>query len=267
MNQDALAAGRAPKVSVVVPTFRRAGLLKETVDSILAQTFADFELIIVDNMSEDGTEEYVAGIGDARVRYFRNPNGGVIAVNRNYGIRRARGQYVALCDDDDLWVPEKLAKQVDLLDSQPETALCYCNASTFSNPDGPSAPWMMKQVREDHYRHLLIGNFIANSSVLMRRSHWEALGGFREERELVAVEDYEMWLRLARHHPIGYIDECLLLYRVHGSAASANRARMARKHLRVIVRGFGPDTCSPRYVFALVRSTVRVLYMALPRIT
>ncbi|WP_075792936.1 glycosyltransferase family 2 protein [Massilia putida] len=257
---DTDASGHTPKVTVVVPTFRRKDLLKETVDSILAQTYRDFELIIVDNMSEDGTAEYVAGLNDPRVRYYRNPNGGIIAVNRNFGIRQARGEYIALCDDDDVWQPTKLEKQVTLLSNRPAVAMCYCNAAVFTTLSQRATPWMMKRVHTDYYRNLLIGNFIPNSSVLLRRADWDALGGFREERELIAVEDYEMWLRLAREHEIAYIDECLLLYRVHPSAASNSRVKMARKHLNVLIRGLTLKTVSPRYLLAVVRSAVRVVY-------
>jgi len=102
MGEASTMQGMPPCVSVIVTTFKRVKLLSETLDSILAQTFTDFELIVVDNISEDGTREYVTGIADSRVRYFRNANHGVIAVNRNYGIRQSEGKYIAFCDDDDL---------------------------------------------------------------------------------------------------------------------------------------------------------------------
>jgi glycosyltransferase involved in cell wall biosynthesis len=246
-----------PKVSVVVPTFRRAGLLKETVESILGQTFGDFELIVVDNMSEDGTDEYVAGIGDSRVRYFRNPNGGVIAVSRNFGICQARGEYVALCDDDDLWLPTKLAKQVAVLNSRPEVALCYTNASTF-DASGPRDGWMMKtKVFERHYRHLLIGNMIPNSTVLVRRSALAECGYFDERMDYTTVEDYAMWLKIARQHALHYIDETLMRYRVHAGASSANLGRMASKTLRVCAGEARYNRFSPFYALALGRAFVR----------
>lgn len=163
------AAPDVPRVSVVVPTFNRAGMLKETVDAILAQTYTDFELIIVDNMSEDGTQAYVTAITDPRVKYFRNANHGVIAANRNFGIRQARGVYVALCDDDDLWLPQKLERQVYMLDCDNRIGLCYSNASSFDAKDTIDHWMVKKKVFDHHYRHLLIGNFIPNSTVLIRR--------------------------------------------------------------------------------------------------
>ena len=100
------------KVSVIIPTFNREHLLKETMEYILNQTFKDFELIIVDNYSSDNTENAVKSYNDKRIRYFKNQNNGVIAVNRNFGIKKARGEFITFCDDDDLWLPQKLEKQL-----------------------------------------------------------------------------------------------------------------------------------------------------------
>src|SRR3990172_12856550 len=99
-------------VSVIILTWNRAALLKEAVDSVLRQTYEHFELTIVDNESTDNTSEYVRGLGDNRVKYLSHPNQGILSVNRNFGIRRARGDYIAFCDDDDLWLPDKLKTQM-----------------------------------------------------------------------------------------------------------------------------------------------------------
>lgn len=249
----------APKVTVVVPTFRRAALLKETVDSILAQTYRDFELVIVDNMSEDGTEAYVTGLDDPRVRYFRNPNGGIIAVNRNFGIQNARGEYVALCDDDDLWLPEKLEKQVAVLDGCPDVALCYTNALTFSGERDFNSLLMQKRVFKGHYRQLLIGNMIPNSTVLVRRSAFATYGYLDVRPDYVAVEDYTMWLKIARRHRLCYIDKTLIRYRVHATANSANLGLMAVKSLRVCFGEARYNLFSPFYAYALTRAFARAV--------
>lgn len=248
----------APTVSVVVPTFNRAGLLAETVGAILAQTYTDFELIIVDNMSADGTEAFVAGLDDPRIRYFRNPNNGVIAVNRNFGIRQARGRYVALCDDDDLWLPEKLEKQIRVLAASPGLALCYTNASTFGS-GGEIDAWMMKKVSTKFYRNLLIGNFIPNSTVVASRDLIAQLGYLDIRPEAIAVEDYLMWLSIARNHALYYLDEPLIKYRVHGAANSGNLALMAERTFRVCLAEF---KAAPRpslfHFYALCRSFLRM---------
>ena len=120
-----------PAVSVVLITYNRKPLLRETVASILNQTFSDFELIVVDNVSEDGTERFVRSLDDPRVRYIRHPNGGVISINRNVGIRAARGDYIAFCDDDDLWVPDKLQRQIRAMEDNPRAGLCFTDGVAF----------------------------------------------------------------------------------------------------------------------------------------
>ncbi|WP_426208420.1 glycosyltransferase family 2 protein [Massilia sp. TWP1-3-3] len=252
-----------PRVSVVLPTFNRAALLQDTVASILAQTFGDFELIIVDNLSADGTQAYVNGLADPRVRYLRHANHGVIAVNRNHGIAHARAGLIALCDDDDLWLPTKLAQQIEALDADPATGLCYTNASTFSGARVILQAWMMKRVAGQHGAHLLTGNFIPNSSVVFRRDLFQQCGGFDEAPELMAVEDYDMWLRMSRRCRFAYIDAPLLLYRVHGMAASGSKSRMACKHFAVLWRGLNGETVSVRYLAGLLRSLLRAAYFSL----
>jgi glycosyltransferase involved in cell wall biosynthesis len=255
--------GAAPKVSVVVPTFNRAGLLKETVESILAQTYTDFELIIVDNMSVDGTEEYIAGLVDPRIRYFRHPNCGVIAVNRNYGIRQARGEYVALCDDDDLWLPEKLQEQVQVLEGKPDLAMCYTNATVF-DASGVIDNWMMKKkVFLAHYRHLLLGNFIPNSTVLVRRDLLAEFGYLDEDPRNMAVEDYKMWLKIASKFELFYVDSPLIRYRVHNGANSKNLGKMARKTMRIVAGEGRKNRFSPFFAFAFGRACIRAVYHSL----
>ena len=106
---------KSPLVSVIVTTFNRKELLKETIDSILNQTFTDFELIVVDNYSEYNFVDYIKSFSDNKLIAFQNKNNGIIAVNRNYGIKKAKGKYIAFCDDDDCWDSEKLAKQIPYL--------------------------------------------------------------------------------------------------------------------------------------------------------
>lgn len=232
MTNPILAENAAPCVSVIVTTFNRAKLLAETLGSIRAQTYTDFELIIVDNMSEDGTMEYVAGLADPRIRYFRNPNYGIIATNRNYGIQRAAGKYIAFCDDDDLWFADKLRQQVALLEQNPDVALCYTNAEMFIGDNVIRKSMTDRRIRRNHFFQLLRGNYIQNSSTLVRRQMFEELGLLSTDRAL--FEDYEMWLRIARHHPLAGIDASLIRYRVHADNASGNRAAGTLRAIRTL---------------------------------
>jgi glycosyltransferase involved in cell wall biosynthesis len=211
-------------------------------------------------MSEDGTQEYVMSIGDSRVRYFRNPNHGIIAVNRNVGIRNAKGDYVAFCDDDDLWFPEKLQKQTALLDSDRQLALCYSNATSFSAAGILEHQMIHKKVFSGHYKNLLIGNFIVNSTVLLRRELFAKFGLLSEARANIAVEDYAMWLAISRKYKLAYVDESLISYRVHGAANSSNLGEMARKSLKVIAGEYSKNGPFLFYVYALTRAFVRFAY-------
>lgn len=221
-----------PCVSVIVTTFNRSKLLLETLESILSQTFNGFELIVVDNMSVDDTEELVMGIQDSRIRYFKNPNNGIIAVNRNYGIEQAKGRYIAFCDDDDLWFPDKLKLQVDLLENSPSVALCYTNAESFVANKVISNKMVRRVVHKYHFLQLLRGNFIPNSSVLIRRDVFLKLGRLSENVTL--REDYEMWLRVSNCYSIIGIDESLISYRVHSGNVGANRASETLRAIRTV---------------------------------
>lgn len=220
-----------PCVSIIVTTFNRVRFLRETLDTILAQSFSDFELIVVDNMSVDETSEVISRLSDSRIQYFKNPNYGVIAVNRNYGIRKARGRYVAFCDDDDLWFPNKLKLQVDLLERNQAIALCYTNAESFiGTGDTISHLMIRRSVNKHHFFQLLRGNFIPNSSVLLRRNIFFELGFLNEDPDI--REDYDMWLRIARRYSIAGLSLALIKYRIHLLNAAGNRASETLRAIR-----------------------------------
>lgn len=221
-----------PKVSVVVTTYNRVGLLGETLASILGQTFTDLELIVVDNCSRDGTSDYLASPSDPRVRPFTNANNGVIAVNRNLGITQAKGEYVAFCDDDDLWQPDKLRLQVELMEARPDLALCYTNASTFCGDRMLSPRMVWRRITHHHFLALLQGNYIPNSSVLVRRRVFDEVGLLTTDGSL--REDYEMWMRIARRFPIAGINQPLIRYRVHPNNAAGNKVGETLRAMRTV---------------------------------
>jgi glycosyltransferase involved in cell wall biosynthesis len=164
------------------------------------------------------------------------------------GVGHARGKYVAFCDDDDLWMPQKLHRQVALMESQPETALCFTGGVTFGHIDLFSR-WTFKSgASRNPFRSLLYGNFIANSSVMVRRSVLAEVGQFNIDRYMHGVEDYEMWLRIAFQHKLAWLDEPLIRYRLQPSGLGANRARSTRRTID-IVRSFQRSHPVPNGVF------------------
>jgi glycosyltransferase involved in cell wall biosynthesis len=226
---------RDPLVTVVVTTWNRSGLLAETMRSILAQTFRDFELVVVDNESQDDTAEVVAALGDPRVRYLRHANGGVIAVNRNVGIAEARGSYVAFCDDDDLWEPEKLSVQTGFMEGHADYAMCCGNMLDFG--DGRTYGWMVphRGDRDVDRGTLLEGWHPARlSTVLARRGVLEDVR-FREDPSLRSVEDYDLYLRLSGVGRIRFIDRVLGRYRIHAGSASHSDLRDVIAKERIVL--------------------------------
>lgn len=217
-------AGGTPVVSVIVLTFNRATLLAETVDAVLQQTYRDLELIVVDNMSEDDTPRYLESLADPRVRFLRNPNHGVLAVNRNLGIRGALGRYIAFCDDDDTWLPHKLERQIAVLEANPDAALCYTNTLAVRDRSDPGTPVFDKPVRDRLFQRLIWTNFICNSSVLLRRAVLDEVGLPDENPALTPYDDYDLWLRITARKRIIGIDEPLVRYRVHPQSFGARFA-------------------------------------------
>jgi glycosyltransferase involved in cell wall biosynthesis len=223
-----------PLVTVVVPTYNRARLIGETIESILAQTFSDLELIVVSDGCTDCTEAVVEAFCDRRIRMVRQTNSGGPARPRNIGIELARGKYVAFCDDDDLWMPQKLEKQVAVMERYPDVALCFTRGITFGSGGFFSRRALKRGVRSNHFRALLFGNFIANSSVIVRRNVLTKVGPFNTDRFLHGAEDYEMWLRIAYGHKLIKLDEKLIKYRVHLSNLAADRAKGTRRGIHIV---------------------------------
>jgi glycosyltransferase involved in cell wall biosynthesis len=222
------------KVSIIVPTYNRAHLVTETIDSILAQTFKDFELIVVDNESTDNTDEVIKSYTDGRIRYFRNQNNGLVAVNRNYGINKANGEYIAFCDDDDLWMPEKLERQVKLLDLNKELGLVYSD-SYIMDENGNLERYTLlsssKLFRGNVFDKLFQMNFIPMLTVMIRREVLSRVGGF--DPKYIIAQDYDLWLRIAEHYPIDFTEEPLAKYRIHGGSVSRNWELAANEGFRL----------------------------------
>ena len=204
------------KVSVIVTTFNREKLLQETLDAILNQTFKDFELIIIDNYSLDNTKEVVKSYNDDRIRYFKNQNDGIIAINRNFGIKKSKGEYIAFCDDDDLWMPDKLEKQLSEFEKDAQIGLVCTNGVNF-NENGDFGLLHKRSLNDNDFKleSLVFENPIVNSSILIKKSVIDDVGMMDEEPEFFGAEDYSLWIRTTKKYRIKYIDLPLTKYRTH----------------------------------------------------
>ncbi|MBZ0165173.1 MAG: glycosyltransferase, partial [Candidatus Omnitrophica bacterium] len=184
-----------------------------------------------DNFSEDDTRKVIDAYQDERVRYIRFRNNGIIAASRNQGIQQARGEYVAFLDSDDVWLPQKLDRQVQALTRDRKRGISFGKFKVIS-PDavedgkimGPKSP----DVPDDLYSRLLKANFIVSSSTVVLKKALDEVGHFDETPDLRCSEDFDLWLRVLRKYKPAYVNEVVGLYRVHGTNQSGDDLRLKR---------------------------------------
>ncbi len=225
-----------PIVSVVIPTYNRRTKLKRAVDSVLNQTFKDIEVIIVDNASVDGTQELINGTKDQRIRYIRHDTNKGGPAARNTGIKNAKAPLIALLDDDDEWLPEKLAKQVDKFKQAPSnTGLIYASAEIYDESKQKIICVNPTGLRGQVYKRVLLGTIFGSATVLIKRECFEKVGVFDED--LSSCQDWDMWLRIAQFFDFDCVDEVLARVNMHGEQISTDyaklipgRTRMVQKH-------------------------------------
>lgn len=244
----------APLVSVVIPAYNAAAHLGECLDSVLAQAGdAALEVVVVDDGSTDATAE-VAGSRPG-VRLIRLAGNEGPSRARNAGMAAARGDLVAFLDADDLWPAGSLAARIDALNRHPQAELAFGDCRQF-DASGPrdhtlfeaghlGAPaWGDGGIVPDAYARLLADNFVTTGSVLVRRPVLAAVGGFAEDLRL--VEDLDLWLRVARRHPVAWCPQVCLLRRRHGGNLSRDARAMSLAYLEVLRRQTpSPDLDAP----------------------
>ncbi|MFH1666478.1 MAG: glycosyltransferase [Elusimicrobiota bacterium] len=211
----------APLVSIIIPTHNRGHLITESIESVLSQTYRNFELLIVDDGSTDGTKESVSAINDPRLKYVRVEERKGPASSRNTGLRLARGKYIAFQDDDDYWRKDKLQKQVVALEKNPASfGLAYSGVWRSKNGRKKYSPAGRNvKYTGNLYKRLLRGNFIT-IHVLVKRECFEKLGYFDEN--LPALEDWDMWLRMSGEYDFFYIDDPLTVCRETANSVNSN---------------------------------------------
>jgi len=228
-----------PLVSVVLPTYNRQQSVGKAIQSVLQQTYATLELLVVDDASTDGTEQLVRQFSDARISYLRHENNRGGSAARNTGLDAAQGRLIAFQDSDDEWLPHKLDRQVALLrESAETTGAVYCpyrrslpDGSSETHPVDPaSAP------RGEIHRALLRANFIGTPTIVARRSCYESVGGFDEE--LPRFQDWDWMIRVSRDWQVGFVEEPLVragfagdnISGGHTAALVAAERRLVEKH-------------------------------------
>lgn len=203
-------------ISVIIPTYNRIEYLKQTLDSVLEQTYQNIEVIIIDDGSTDNTREVILSNKDRRIKYIWQENSGLPALARNKGLNAARGEYVAFLDSDDLWLPAKLEKQMQAFDNNPGLLLVSTNGYYFRE----NYRKKMKSIITDKkisFRSLLRDNIIITSSVLMKSEVMKQIGLMDEDPRIKAAEDYDYWLRILnyRDNSALVLKDRFVMYRLH----------------------------------------------------
>lgn len=237
---------RTPEVSIILPTWNRLPLLRRAVDSVLAQTHRDFELVIADDGSSDGTRDYLEAVGDPRVRPIWLEHRGDLTSARSAGLRHARGEWVAFLDSDDLWLPEKLALQLQRLAAHPRCRWSYTGYSLI-DVDGrplPERSSLLRQPVSGYVLEPMLKFEIAASIVtlLVRRSLIDEIGGFDEA--IPIRSDFDFTLRLAACSEVCALPENLALVREHAGRTTAHlrQVDLYRDNERVFRKAAGEAT-------------------------
>lgn len=247
-----------PLISVIIPVYNGQKTIQDTIESVLKQTFSDFELIVINDGSEDATLEIVNSIQDSRLKVFSYPNAGLSA-SRNRGLAQACGEYVSFIDADDLWTPDKLEAQFRALQENPQAALAYSWTNCIDESGQFSRRGSYITVTGNVYAKLLLIDFIENgSNPLIRRQAFNEVGGFDES--LTAAEDRDMWLRLADRYHFVAVPSPQVLYRASVNSMSANVVRQEAASLRMIEKAF---TQAPASLQHLKRHSIANIYKGL----
>jgi len=243
-----------PKVSVVITTFKRPWFLREAIESVLSQNFKNFELIIVnDDPAGEEIDRMISSFRDSRIVYVKNKENLGSTKSLNVGLRTAKGEYIAILDDDDVWLSkEKLSYQVRFLDENPEYVLLGTNGVIVDAASGKEITKSNYPADDKELRKMILkSNPFAHSSVMFRREIAEAVGGYDES--LPRGKDYDLWLKLARVGKIAILPDCFLKYR-EATFAQRNLVKqryedakwtleVMKRHRRELPSTFWPYIC------------------------
>jgi glycosyltransferase involved in cell wall biosynthesis len=225
-----------PKVSVVIPTYNRGNEITETIESVLAQTYKDFEIIVVNDGSTDNSAEVLTALQNAgKIRYVSQENAGPSKA-RNRGLAEVKGEYVAFLDDDDLWPPDKLQWQVEAMEFEPKLVAVYGKFEIMGKEhirwiDYDNAPGGM--IREEFCK----GNYVGSPGVAMiRTASVKSISGF--DVALAGAADWDLWIRLSDLGPSRFVNRVALRYRLHGNNMSSHQWPMYKDSMLVVRKHF-----------------------------
>lgn len=226
-----------PKVSVIMNCLNCEKYLREAIDSVYAQTFKDWEIIFWDNASKDKSAE-IAKSYDHKLRYFRSNKTVLLGEARNLAIQQARGEYIAFLDCDDIWLPEKLEKQIPVFEKNPKVGLVVCDTIFFNkNGDVKQLYAKKKPPTGTIFRHLLTHYFISMETAVLRRKALDSLDEWFDIRFDI-IEEADLFTRIAYDWDIGYVDEPLAKWRMHLSSFTFSKKELFPKEKELMLEKF-----------------------------
>ena len=219
-----------PIVSILLPVYKTAQFLQEALDSLLSQTFTDYEIIVLNDCSPDNAEEILDQYDDPRIVRYLGPQNQGLANILNVGINMARGRFIARMDSDDISLPERLATQVNYLKTHPDIDLCSCGMRLFGAKDGT---WVRQSDPEQVKITALFFSPILHASSVWRKESFEKYD-LRFRQGMVPAEDYDLWCRaLEKGLKLVNIPDCLYLYRIRPNQATENTERTSCKEIEI----------------------------------
>lgn len=235
-----------PKVSIIIPSYNCAQFIAEALDSVLEQTYKDFEAIIIDDGSTDNLKDVVAPYLTRfpdKVRYIYQENQG-LANARNTAIKHARGEFLALLDADDKWLPNRLEEGIKVMEANPDVGLLHSNITRFAE-DGrilPAPVRRKKFLSGSIFKHIFLRQAdVACPTALFRKECCDKVGVFDPNLARLGCEDRDLWLRIAREYRVLYLDQVLAMYRVRKSSMSRNYEKMFKAQMYVIEKYSQPQ--------------------------
>jgi len=238
-----------PTISVIIPTHNRAWVLKEAIDSVLAQDFHDFEIVVVDDGSTDNTPKILESY--EQIRTVKQGHRGVSAA-RNAGIARAMGNLITFLDSDDLWLPGKLSAQADFFNTHPDAMICQTEEIWIKNGIRVNPKKRHKKHSGMIFEHCLELCIISPSAVMMRRCLFDEVGVFDET--MPVCEDYDFWLRVACRFPVYLIENSLVIKRGGHPDQLSRRGCMDRYRVHALKKVIESDLLDPKQYSAAVRA-------------
>jgi len=233
---------KKPLVSVIIPTYNRGWIVKEAIDSVLDQDFTDYELIVVDDGSDDNTPEILAGYGGV-ITILHQSNKGVSSA-RNCGVAAASGQLIAFLDSDDLWLPGKLSTQVKFFKDHPDAVINQTQERWIRNGVRVNPKQRHHKFSGMIFEHSLALCLVSPSAVMIKKSLFDEVGGFDEQ--FPACEDYDLWLRVSCCYPVHLIDTPLIIKRGGHADQLSKAAGLDKYRIQSLVKIIESGLLTPR---------------------